>query len=168
MTTEAERLLREAQRIAIYYIAASNKEPTEQEHGVLMDISVYLAHSEPSAEKVIEALAELEHEQWMSWAKEVARSEPFLTEGRKARWLLAMIPYSSLTEEQKEHDRVWARKALDLTSPKTSEEEVRAACANITEEENCDQTEYHCMTLKRIAKAIRALDLTKISRIGKE
>src|SRR3990167_605237 len=36
-----DELLREAQKIAIHYIAMSNKEPTEQEYRVLMDVSAF-------------------------------------------------------------------------------------------------------------------------------
>ena len=61
----------------------------------------------------IERLAALEHQQWMAWASTVAEKEP-ISDERRARWMSCMVPYSQLSEEMKEHDRVWARKALGL------------------------------------------------------
>jgi len=60
-----------------------------------------------------EALAELEHEQWMKWAKNLMEREN-LSPDRIQRWEQLMIPYSQLTEEQKDQDRVWADKSLAL------------------------------------------------------
>lgn len=65
------------------------------------------------SEEVIEKLAELEHEQWMAWAKSIMKTES-ISESRKLRWTKCMIPYADLTEEMKEFDREWARKALCL------------------------------------------------------
>lgn len=56
-------------------------------------------------------LAELEHEQWMHWSQAVAGEVP---ESTRAKWKSMWIPYSELTEELREHDRVWARKVLEL------------------------------------------------------
>ena len=69
---------------------------------------------EPGGE-LIEQLAELEHEQWMTWARTLMQSER-LSVNRMARWHNSMVPYASLTEENKEHDRTWARKAARLLS----------------------------------------------------
>jgi hypothetical protein len=64
-------------------------------------------------EEIIEGLAELEHDQWMSWADSIMKSEK-ISDNRFARWASLMIPYAELSEEMKEHDRVWARKALAI------------------------------------------------------
>lgn len=62
----------------------------------------------------IEMLAELEHEQWCQWAHGIASTED-LSEERVLRWnRLLTTPYSNLTEEEKEQDRVWARKAFKI------------------------------------------------------
>lgn len=66
--------------------------------------------------RIVEALAELEHDQWMHWAKTLTEKEPLLSAERVARWKTCMVPYSELTEEMKEHDRVWARKAVAIVS----------------------------------------------------
>jgi hypothetical protein len=64
-------------------------------------------------EEIIESLAELEHEQWMKWADTIMQTEK-ISDSRFARWASCMIPYADLTEEMKEFDRVWARKALAI------------------------------------------------------
>ena len=80
-------------------------------------------------EKVLEELAELEHEQWMKWSKTII--DNFLkdslsgTDACKVRdnvlkkhqsWLKYWKPYWELSEEVKEEDRIWARKVLIITS----------------------------------------------------
>ena len=64
-------------------------------------------------EEIIEFLAELEHEQWMKWADTIMQTEK-ISDARFARWASCMIPYADLTEEMKEFDREWARKALAI------------------------------------------------------
>ncbi|MGB9660687.1 MAG: RyR domain-containing protein [Moorellaceae bacterium] len=69
---------------------------------------------------LLERLAELEHEQWMAWAKRIMETEP-ISEERRQRWQRYMVPYAELPEEVKEQDREWARKVLkvieDYTEP---------------------------------------------------
>ena len=64
-------------------------------------------------EEIIESLAELEHQQWMKWADAIMQTEK-ISDVRFARWASCMIPYAELSEEMKEHDRVWARQALAI------------------------------------------------------
>jgi len=63
----------------------------------------------------VEALAAIEHDQWAAWATTLLKSkDDKLSEGRRARWArLVVSKYEELSEEEKEHDRKWARKALD-------------------------------------------------------
>ena len=64
-------------------------------------------------EPLLEKLAELEHEQWMSWSKYLAENEdiqPILLEKWRKNWK----PYSTLSEEIKEKDRKWARKIMRM------------------------------------------------------
>jgi hypothetical protein len=58
---------------------------------------------------LLEDLAELEHEQWMAWSRAVA--DKVSPEQRK-KWAKNWKPYSQLSDEEKELDRVWARKTL--------------------------------------------------------
>jgi len=62
---------------------------------------------------LVEKLAELEHEQWMEWSKHIAGRES-ISEGRYQRWCKQWIPYKDLTEEEKEQDRKYARKVLEI------------------------------------------------------
>ena len=63
--------------------------------------------------KIIEKLAELEHYQWVKWSSSLANAE-MLSGERIERWKELWIAYHRLTEEQKEQDRVWARKSIQL------------------------------------------------------
>ena len=60
---------------------------------------------------LLEKLAEIEHEQWMTWAAKLMETETLSPE-RLERWKKCMIPYKDLTEELKNYDRDWARKIL--------------------------------------------------------
>ena len=69
---------------------------------------------------VPEALAALEHEQWVAWSKSLAAAEPLSAE-RVERWQRLWVPYADLSEQEKDADRVWAQKALALaTGPVTA------------------------------------------------
>jgi hypothetical protein len=82
-------------------------------------------------EETLERLAELEHVQWCEWAEVMSDELSFLVEiidkydidltdeeiefvdhvkERLSRWEKLLIPYSDLPEEEKEKDRVYARK----------------------------------------------------------
>jgi len=55
--------------------------------------------------KVFEELSDLEHAQWMSWAKDIAKTEKISSE-RLNRWKADMFkPYNELSEEDKDKDR---------------------------------------------------------------
>ena len=66
-----------------------------------------------SKEQLREVLAELEHEQWIAWSKNIAETED-ITPARKERWEVLWRPYSELTEAEKDQDREWADKAIAL------------------------------------------------------
>ena len=83
-------------------------EPQAEELHEIMQSNVELTD-----EEIIESLAELEHEQWMKWADTIMQTEK-ISDVRFARWASCMIPYAELTEEMKEFDREWARKALAI------------------------------------------------------
>ena len=69
--------------------------------------------TEEQKAELVEKLADLEHEQWMKWSDDISKKEK-LTEERYWRWRRLWVPYEELTEEQKDQDRVWARKVLQL------------------------------------------------------
>lgn len=85
----------------------------------------------------LEKLAEAEHVQWCEWADVLSRELSSLLEiierheydlsdeeqllflkvkDRLDRWDKLMVPYSDLSEDEKEKDRVYARKILDTVN----------------------------------------------------
>lgn len=69
-----------------------------------------------------EVLAEIEHEQWIAWSKNIAETEPDLNPDRLIRWSTLWRPYSELTEAEKDQDREWADKVLSaLQDPRRGE-----------------------------------------------
>lgn len=62
---------------------------------------------------LVDELAELEHKQWMEWSQNLAASEK-LSKERIERWKKLWIPYQELSEQSKEQDRVWARRAIRI------------------------------------------------------
>lgn len=66
---------------------------------------------------LLEALAALEHQQWVEWSKDIASSED-LSDERVDRWEEAWVAYSALSDEEKEKDRVYARKVIKLLEKK--------------------------------------------------
>ena len=69
--------------------------------------------------ELLELLADLEHRQWSHWVKYVDGLEVtgHLVEDDLLRWKRqAKTPYEHLSEKEKESDREWARKVLDVLS----------------------------------------------------
>ena len=67
---------------------------------------------------LVEKLAKIEHDQWMTWAKSLMKNED-LSQKRLDRWNKeSMMPYADLSEEQKEFDREWARKVVSCINTK--------------------------------------------------
>ena len=66
----------------------------------------------PALDAMIERLAALEHERWAQWAGRMLAN---LTPENIARWeRQTETPYAELTEAEKDKDREWAEKVLDL------------------------------------------------------
>ncbi len=71
-----------------------------------------------------EALAKLEHEQWIKWSRSIIsqvmdgnandyyKMAKVITE-KHNKWLKLWIPYNELSEDMKNEDRVWADKVID-------------------------------------------------------
>ena len=59
-----------------------------------------------------ERLAELEHKQWAHWTEYMLNN---LTADNIVRWRQQInTPYSELSEKEKDSDRKWANKVLDI------------------------------------------------------
>jgi hypothetical protein len=67
--------------------------------------------------ELLEKLAELEHQQWMAWAKKVLERENISPETR-SRWESCFVPYADLPDDIQEFDREYARKAIDILNNK--------------------------------------------------
>lgn len=67
-----------------------------------------------------EKLAELEHDQWIAWSKNIAETES-ITPARFARWRDLWKPYSELNEAQKDQDRVWSDLVIKIFIEKIDE-----------------------------------------------
>ncbi len=66
----------------------------------------------PSAtDNLVEALAKIEHQQWMHWSHAVALQVSPTVRGK---WKASWMDYNKLTDDVKEADRVWARKVMTL------------------------------------------------------
>lgn len=66
-----------------------------------------IVNANMNKEQLREKLAEIEHNQWVEWSKSLHENEN-LSGGRIDRWSEMWVPYSELTEEQKDQDRKYA------------------------------------------------------------
>lgn len=64
--------------------------------------------------ELTERLAQLEHDQWRNWASNVLFTEKKLSKKRFTRWVKLFKPYSFLNDREKESDRFYARKIIEL------------------------------------------------------
>ena len=62
-------------------------------------------------DNLVEALAAIEHEQWMHWSKTVAAD---VADAIRSKWQRSWVDYAELEDNMKEADRVWARKVVML------------------------------------------------------
>lgn len=70
-----------------------------------------MSNPNTNPEELIEALARIEHEQWMHWSQAVAAD---VTAATRVKWQRSWVDYAELTVDLKEADRVWARKVVAL------------------------------------------------------
>lgn len=71
--------------------------------------------------ELIERLAQLEHEQWAHWTRYMLDN---LTPENIERWRRQIeTPYHQLTEKEKESDRKWAKKVLEVLENAATENE---------------------------------------------
>jgi len=66
----------------------------------------------PSAtDNLAEALAKIEHQQWMHWSQSVASQ---VSPTIRKKWKNSWVDYNELTDDLKDADRVWARKVMTV------------------------------------------------------
>lgn len=63
--------------------------------------------------ELIEKIAALEHEQWIAWSQDIASTES-INKIRLSRWQKLWRDYEDLTEEEKDLDRIWANKVVEI------------------------------------------------------
>lgn len=63
------------------------------------------------ADDLVEALAKIEHEQWLHWSQ---ASAAHVSPPIRSKWQSSWVDYDELSDELKEADRVWARKVVNL------------------------------------------------------
>lgn len=83
-------------------------------------------------ELALERLADLEHEQWMKWAKTLMKTEN-LSLNRIARWEKYMVPYSELDAKTKGYDRRWAKKVFDVINDYLFIEKFQSSLGSVKE-----------------------------------
>jgi inhibitor of KinA sporulation pathway (predicted exonuclease) len=59
----------------------------------------------------LEALAAIEHEQWIHWAQQILIGYG-IPRKTADRWRKVFVPYAELSEESKDVDRAWATRVL--------------------------------------------------------
>jgi hypothetical protein len=85
-----------------------------------MEATTRSSRRRPGNSKLLERLARLEHEQWTHYSRDVseqimhANSLEDLQLLIKEKWSPNWVDYFSLSEEEKEKDRIWARKVLKV------------------------------------------------------
>lgn len=65
-------------------------------------------------DKLIEELSDLEHDQWVKWSRVTfLKLDDFTIDEIVNKWRPNWKPYSELPEEEKEKDRIFARKVIE-------------------------------------------------------
>jgi len=106
----AEQIDRNTQSVKKYLNQLTNLPNVEKK---LVDDKWYYYRIDGEKNVLLEELADLEHRQWMHWSQYVAK-EHDIPEELEEKWDENWKPYSELSEEMKEKDRKWARKALEI------------------------------------------------------
>jgi hypothetical protein len=63
------------------------------------------------SDDLVEALAKIEHEQWMHWSQAVAAD---IADATRVKWQRSWVDYAELRDDSKETDRLWARRVVTL------------------------------------------------------
>jgi sarcosine oxidase delta subunit len=64
---------------------------------------------------LIEKLATLEHEQWKHWTKMLYKfHRKEVSYDLMSKWVQNWAPYEMLSEDEKDKDRIWARKVIEI------------------------------------------------------
>ena len=73
-------------------------------------------------DELLEKLAELEHEQWSHWVQYMTNNWNYIA---LTKWLgQSVTPYKGLSEGEKDSDRAWALRVLDIIEQHHSSKET--------------------------------------------
>ncbi len=61
----------------------------------------------------LDRIASVIHKEWIEWSRETAHRER-ISEATLRRWKSRWIPFEHLPDKEKERDRIWARRILQL------------------------------------------------------
>lgn len=75
---------------------------------------------EKKSVELLDKVANLAHEEWEKWSKELVEKEK-LSKKRIEDWKKLWVEYSKLSEKEKNKDRIWAKKFLELLQDKKEE-----------------------------------------------
>ena len=101
----------------------SSTTPTPKKNGLLI-------------QELIEKLSALEHDQWVQYSKSVYKqirqsaSREDLIRKATDKWLSKWKPYDLLSESEKDKDRIWANKVLEII--RSNEESLKALLSSKT------------------------------------
>jgi hypothetical protein len=108
-------------------------------------------------DRMREELADLEHEQWVHWTEYMLAN---LTPENIARWKgQCLRGYSALTEREKESDRSWADRVLEIIATYTMDEYPTSMLVlEIAQRPDCEQA------LQRVMGMVQKEDREKEDR----
>lgn len=108
---------------------------------------------------LLEKIAALEHVQWVHWTEYMLAN---MSLENVARWHWQMtVPYDELTEKEKDSDREWAEKVLNLVEKEIREDEKNKIISEI-------KKHVDCKTFHKIeGKPATCLDAVLYKLIGK-
>ena len=100
----------------------SELDQQREEHGdhkraivkVIEMAKIHAAFDKGTRDALIEAIAAVEHEAWVSWAASVADE---VSAERRAKFKEGMVPYEQLDESTKDISRTWAKDIVDAIEP---------------------------------------------------
>lgn len=91
-----------------------------QEHDKQLSSAKGTKKSELLIQELIEKLSALEHDQWVQYSKSVYKeirqsaSREDLLKKAKDKWSIKWKPYDLLSESEKDKDKIWANKVLEI------------------------------------------------------
>jgi hypothetical protein len=87
------------------------KKRTDEIDKIILDRNIEIMNTKRDATE--EIIAEIMHNVWVEWSRELAENES-LSDERLKRWSGLWIPYEKLSDKMKDADRIHAKKVINL------------------------------------------------------